>query len=153
MVAVNQVAYSIRASNDYVPATCEEVSCQNYLNGWQSVIDESTDLGQRQAHYIRTLSGRGFREITGAMLNEMLRHKAEAKGEDWTPVADTMTVFTFEPGQRCFQSDSHMKPQAYNPLYLVGGREGLIRRHSSGDSWADDLRTHQEQVVRDYDLG
>jgi hypothetical protein len=138
-----------------VPATCEEVSCQHYLNGWHSAIDESTDLGQRQAHYIRKQSGRGFAEYPGREWNGKMIDALTAANRplsDFEPVGDNITVFEFKPGQACFQSDSHMKPQAYNPLYLVGGCEGLIRRHTSGDSWADDLRTHQEAVVRDYDL-
>src|SRR2546426_5952298 len=68
------------------PATCAEVDCGPYLHGWVSRVDERTDLGQAQAHYIRRESGRAHRE------------ERDDAG---------LTVFTFGPGQRCFAADNH----------------------------------------------
>lgn len=147
----NQVAYKIRANVHYVPSTCEQVDCQRYREGWQSAIDESTSLGQGQAHYIRHDSGRSFREYTAAEWNEKMRHRAEEAGEKWTDIPNSMTVFSFAPGQRCFKSDEHQRTEAHTPLFLVGGREGLIRKHSNADSWADDLRTHQDNILGKLD--
>src|SRR5258708_32124636 len=34
-------------------ATCEEYGCEQYQHGWQTTVDESTELGQRQGEYNR----------------------------------------------------------------------------------------------------
>lgn len=62
------------------PATCREVECAARENGWASVIDVGTELGRRQANYIRLKSGRHFTA---------------------TELCNTVT-FTFPPGQQCF---------------------------------------------------
>ena len=56
--------YSIMApkSTHFRKATCAEMDCPSYLHGWATIIDERTELGQEQAHYIRKLSGRKFTE-------------------------------------------------------------------------------------------
>ena len=69
------------------PASCADAGCPYYLNGWKTVVDESTDLGQRQAHYIRRESGRRFTE-----------DRNERPG---------LTTFVFEPGQECFAAAAH----------------------------------------------
>src|SRR5258708_2429354 len=62
-------------------ATCDEVECVHQANGWRTLIDESTPLGEKQAYYIRKMSGRHF-------------------SEQRTP--EGRTLFTFSPGQQCF---------------------------------------------------
>jgi hypothetical protein len=53
--------YSIRSPHDtLVRAACEQVGCEAWRHGWDSVIDERTNLGQFQASYIRQSSGRTF---------------------------------------------------------------------------------------------
>src|ERR1700733_771451 len=32
--------------------TCEEAGCEAHRSGWVTTVDLSTDLGQKQAHYI-----------------------------------------------------------------------------------------------------
>ena len=49
-------------STHFRPGTCDEAGCLAHQHGWQTAVDESTDMGQRQAHYIRKLSGRRFTE-------------------------------------------------------------------------------------------
>ena len=56
-------------------ATCGEVDCTAQQNGFVIMADEATTLGQAQAHYLRTQSGRAHTE---------------------TKVA-TLTTFTFPP--------------------------------------------------------
>lgn len=112
-------------------ATCSEVQCPAYLNGFRTTVDETSPLGQFQADYIRKTSGRAFVE-----------HRDEAG----------MTVFTFEAGQRCFASDNHQVPLEREPNYLVRGGDwrastGLIRRHANGDDWVDDFGEHQEHIA------
>jgi hypothetical protein len=118
-------------STHFRPATCEEVDCAGYLHGWQSTIDESTDLGQRQADYIRRRSGRSYTE-------------------DRSPAG--LTVFTFSPGQSCFRSGEHKTNLGLEPAFVVDAGDRRYR-HSSGDSWADDLRTHTEAILGEINKG
>jgi hypothetical protein len=108
------------------PATCEEVDCANQAAGWRTVVDEATDLGQRQAAYVRTQAGRAFGE-----------HRE-----------GPLTVFTFPAGQRCFAA--HQQPLEREPLYLVRGgdwrgnpRGVPVRRHVRAADWVDDFANHQ----------
>lgn len=134
----HHIAYRILNPIDshFRPATCEEVSCQHFLEGWQSLIDESTNLGQKQAHYIREESGRGFTE-----------HRSEAG----------LTVFTFPPGQRCFAAAQHRTNVGLRPVFAVDrvNDSGRIARrvHSSADSWGDDLHTHTDNLLGEISKG
>jgi len=129
----SQVHYKILnpASTHFRPATCEEVDCAGYLNGWKSVIDESTDLGRTQAEYIRRRSGRMFTE-------------------DRTVAG--LTEFTFPAGQSCFRSGEHKTNIGRAPLFVVDAGDRRYR-HSSADSWADDLRTHTSQIIDEINKG
>jgi hypothetical protein len=122
--------YSIKAprSTHFRKAGCAEVECEGLLHGWVCLIDETTELGQAQAHYIRKLSGRRFREET----------------------ENGLTAFTFEPGQTCFTE--HEVPLGKPELYIV--RDGdltrnlkNVRLHSRAEDWADDFATHQQKIA------
>lgn len=110
-------------------ASCIEVGCEGQEHGWVSLIDERTELGQRQAHYIRKLSGRRFREET----------------------ENGLTSFTFEPGQTCFTE--HEVPLGKPELYLVRGGDsrrwtGMDDRvHTRAEDWVDDFATHQQKIA------
>jgi len=110
-------------------ASCVEVDCDVQQTGWVSIIDEATPLGQKQAHYIRRLSGRHFDE--GAR--------------------DVLTLFTFPPGQECF--DEHRVSVDREAFYVVRGGDwrgnptGVRRFHDSGDHWVEDFAGHQERLA------
>ncbi|MFG2372554.1 hypothetical protein ACGFY9_13885 [Streptomyces sp. NPDC048504] len=112
--------YEIRAPRDVrLRSACEQTGCPAWRQGWESVIDESTPLGQGQAAYIRTRSGRTFREQkNGAGL----------------------TVFRFESGQRCF-AEHRTRPD----IYLVrdgdwrGNPTGRQRQHTRPEDWVEDM--------------
>lgn len=76
--------YSIHAPRDthFRVAECREIQCAAYEKGWKTLVDERTELGQQQAHYIRKLSGREFKEL------------CEVEG---------LTTFLFPAGQKCFR--------------------------------------------------
>ena len=126
MPATAYQTFSIASPPDTsVRAACEQVGCPNWRNGWQTAVDESTELGQQQAVFIRTRSGRTFREQrTGGGL----------------------TVFTFESGQRCF-AEHRTRPE----LYAVrdgdwrGNPSGRVRQHSRAEDWVEDCN---EQLGR-----
>ena len=115
-------------------ASCEAADCEAYLNGWVTRIDESTDLGGRQAHYIRT---RSERKYTVTKINGI-------------------TEFTFEPGQRCF-GEHHVldRPQ----FYLVrdgdwrGNPSGKQRMHTRGEYWIEDFAEHQDRLKTEIERG
>lgn len=110
-------------------ASCEDADCQAYRGGWVSAIDEASELGQRQAHYIRTRSGRGFTEESGA---------------------DGLTRFAFAPGQACF--GEHRVDVEREPFFVRHSTNRTTLRHRSAADWRDDhatevdrLRTFQER--------
>ena len=110
-------------------ASCVEVGCQMQANGWSTVVDESSDLGQRQAAYIRTVAGRAYTATLG-----------EEGG----------TVFEFPAGQECFSF--HQTRIDRDEHFIVRGgdwrgnprREGYV--HDSADSWVDEFATHQDRI-------
>jgi hypothetical protein len=106
------------------PGTCEEAECAAQAYGWQTRLDLKTELGQKQAHYIRTLSGRTFTEQVDPDTNTVL--------------------FLFAPDQRCFAQ--HQIPLERPELYLVDSAGGR-RVHTSGDAWVDDLCTNQQTIA------
>jgi len=107
---------------------CHDAQCKGYLEGWKTGVDESTPLGQGQAHYIRTQSGRRFSEYK---------------------TATGLTVFDFPPGQRCFRS--HTVPVG-DPLCLRyrGDHRTMrpqnVHRHARIDDWVDDFANTQDQI-------
>lgn len=118
-------------STHYRTGTCEEAGCLAHQRGWQTSVDESTDLGQRQAHYIRTMSGRRFTERRTEL---------------------GLTAFLFEAGQKCFAE--HKVSLERPELYVVRGGDWRgnprreVRRHSGPDSWLNDFAQHQQTIDR-----
>lgn len=116
-------------STHFRDGTCEEAGCLAHQHGWQTSVDESTDLGQRQAHYIRTLSGRRFTERRTEL---------------------GLTAFTFEAGQRCFAT--HKVPLERPEFYIVRDGDwrqlGAPRLHSGPDAWVNDFGDHLDRIAR-----
>lgn len=109
-----------------VVAACSQVGCLEWRNGWQSVIDESTQLGQGQAAYIRSESRRTFRE------------QRTSAG---------LTVFTFESGQRCF-AEHRTRPE----IYAVRGGDwreqtSPARSHQRPADWVEDFQENQGNLA------
>jgi hypothetical protein len=111
------------------PATCAAVDCGHYLGGWDSLIDERTELGQQQAWYIRKESGRRFTE-------------------ERRP--DGLTVFRFEAGQRCFQQHKarNMRPETYLERGgdWRGNPTGQRRVHARPDDWVESFALNQDRL-------
>lgn len=131
--------YSILApiETHFRPASCADAGCVAHANGWRTVVDEAIDLGQKQAHYIRTLSGRAF-------------------NEERTP--EGLTAFTFAAGQKCFKA--HAMSLEREPIYVV--RDGDHRGNPRGtdptvykrpESWVDDFGSHQQRLADRFNQG
>lgn len=119
-----------------VPATCADVRCEAFERGWRTVLDLSTDLGQRQWKHIRDHSGRAYTDISAR-----------------DGVTPPLRVLWFEPGQRCFRQHT-MRPQLFvayrgRPGYTLSG----IRRYDRADQWADDFATHQQTLAEQQRRG
>lgn len=125
--------YGIDAPSDVsVKAACEQVGCAARLHGWETAIDEATDLGRRQAEYIRTRAGRTFRE---------------------SRTGEGLTVFRFDAGQRCF-AEHRTRPE----VYTVRGGDwrvdfGPIRTHTRSTDWVEDFGDHQARLAEQIEKG
>jgi hypothetical protein len=126
--------YEIRAPRDVrLKSACERAGCAAWRHGWESVIDESTPLGTDQAAYIRSQSGRTFRE-----------QRTDAG----------LTVFRFEAHQRCF-AEHGTRPE----IYLVrdgdwrGNPTGRQRQHSRPADWVEDMAESLDAVRTDKERG
>lgn len=132
-VGAYQTYQITRRRDTTIRAVCEQVDCQAWRHGWDSVIDERTELGRTQAAYIRGESRRTFREMK----------------------TDTgLTVFRFESGQRCF-ADHQTVPE----LYLVrdgdwrGNPTGRKRQHVRPADWVEDFGENQLRLVDQQQKG
>lgn len=120
--------YKVQMPRDVtVKAACEQVDCENWRYGWDSLIDERTSLGQAQAEYIRTKSGRTFREMKAP---------------------DGLTVFRFESGQRCFAE------HRTRPARLSVATGGItLRTHASLAGLAEDYTEHCGNLAAQFERG
>jgi hypothetical protein len=127
------VAAPLSSRRHWRKATCREVQCRHWREGWASVFDETTELGRGQANYVRNFSGRRFRE---------------------SRADDGRTLFEFSPEQPCFSTDSHViRDEDVPPLYIARGGDwradpdARVIRHSGPDPWLDQLHSNLERVV------
>ncbi|HKZ21162.1 MAG TPA: hypothetical protein VJQ57_13760 [Acidimicrobiia bacterium] len=114
-----------------VPASCEEVECQQYARGWMMKIDLTTDLGQKQAYYIKHHSGRSYTV---------------------TDQRDGLVTLTFRSGQPCFQK--HRKDIERDPLFRVkgGDKRGnplrtATRVHKKPEFWVEEFAENQQKIA------
>ena len=114
--------------------SCQAAGCERYEWGWETRIDEATDLGGRQAHYIRTRSERRYTETR----------------------LDGITIFTFEPGQQCFEQH-HVpdRPQFFGVRDgdWRGNPTGRGRMHTNGTYWVEDFGEHQARLAEQVEKG
>jgi hypothetical protein len=110
-----------------VKTVCEEAGCEYWRDGWDSPVDERTGQGRTWAAIIRFQSKRTFRELQ---------------------TADGVTIFRFEPGQRCFRNH-----QTRPETFLVRGGDfrgnprGERRVHKNAADWVEDGAIHMDRLV------
>lgn len=116
------------AGTHFRKATCKEVDCWAHVRGWATKIDVNSELGARQAKYIRLHSGRTF-----------------------TTTADAgLITFKFPAGQTCFTE--HRVPLERDPLFIVRGGDwrgavGAARQHANAADWVDEFANHQNNLA------
>lgn len=117
------------------PATCEEFECEDFLKGFVLTVDLSTELGQKQFHYVTHDKSR--------------KHSMQR-------VTATLVKFVYGPGNDCFEPkrSTHRVPIGRPPFYLVSGGDwrgnprGTPRfMHRRPEDWIDDFATHQDKLA------
>lgn len=115
------------ASTHRRKATCKEVDCPQFLNGWRVRVES---LDGPMLHTART-SGRRFTEL----------HVAE--GENW---------LVFEAGQPCFRAAQHSVPLDKQELFIArdgdwrGNPSGNVRKHSRPEFWIEEMSQNLDAV-------
>lgn len=124
---------SMPLASHWRPATCEEVGCEAYRNGWVTTVDTSTDLGQRQYEYIT-------------------HDKTRSHSMQRPSLA--LAKFVFAPGNRCFRSGDHKLPLERPATFYVaegdwrGNPRGIpVRVHSRAEDWCEDFAEHQDRLA------
>lgn len=120
--------YSITAQPDTgVVAACHEVGCAAWRNGWETTVDESTNLGLAQARYIRHQSRRTFTE---------------------SRTAAGLTVFRFESGQRCFAEHRTKRDRFVSrDGDWRGNPTGRVHVHARPEDWVEDFAEHEGRLA------
>lgn len=119
------------------PATCAEVECPHYLNGWACRVIAGSD---DEALIRRTIAARSYRYLDVREDGGFIR-------------------FMFYPEQPCFKAGAHRVQLDRPGIYLVkdgdwrGNPTGRTRRHANGDDWVDDFANHQEKIKEAIEHG
>lgn len=114
------------------PATCEEVDCPDFLNGWRIRLE---DLTPELEHAARN-SGRRFSE---------------------TRVTDSETWLVFDAGQQCFAQ--HRLPWEGRERFVERGGDwrgnprGQVYEHTRADDWVDSFANHQQKLADRLEQG
>lgn len=125
-------SYRIHMPHDlYRKASCEDVGCDQWRFGWETVADETDPVQAMVAMVIRSgQSGRTFRETSDVR-------------DGWK-----VAVFKFDSGQRCFQEHRTRPGQL---LVYSGGR--AAREHTDLRFLAEDYMQHTGQLAEQQKRG
>ena len=134
MTKPGMVTYSLAApiATHRRSATCAEVECAAYINGFVVTIDPNMDLGN------------GY---TGADQLAYLRDD-RTRTHTETVRSDGVVEFTYPPGQPAFGPEhEHTLPLEREPFYIrrVNGR---VFQHDRAEHWVEDLGQNQERLAK-----
>jgi hypothetical protein len=123
----------------WVSATCAEIECEPYMNGWTSSLDISTPQGMQTAQAIKD------------------KYK---QGSYTVQVLDSGLVqFKFIAGLPCFKSSMHKRQIGPDILLVQGGdyrgnpRGIATRVHTKPEFWAEDFAENQLKLARLIERG
>lgn len=119
------------------PGTCEEAECAQYARGWRMKLDLTTDLGQRQARYIKHDSGRKFKVIS------------QQGG---------LVELEFAANQPCFQEHriSLQRPEIFRVKggdYRGNPLRTPVRTHKRAEFWVEEFATNQDRLINKMERG
>jgi hypothetical protein len=111
-------------------ATCEEVECPQYLRGWRMKLDLGTELGQKQAYYIKHSSGRAFKVVSQR---------------------DGLVELEFKPNQDCFAEHRVRidRPEIYRVKggdYRGNPLRTPVRTHKKPEFWVEEFAQNQDRL-------
>lgn len=120
------------------PATCVEIDCSDYVNGWDTILP----VGHGMVPALRRAA------TAAADLGDGVKRRCVVLREDATTV-----TFRFDAGQPCFKTSTHRTSLERPELYLVRdgdwrGSTGLIRRHQRPEHWVEDMSETLASVER-----
>lgn len=133
VTAVKTYQAAMPLSTHWRKATCAEIACPHYLNGWRTRVE---GLPADLLHAARS-SGRRYTEVR------------LAEGETW---------LVFEAGQPCFRAAAHRLPNGRPERFFErdgdwrGNPTGRVIEHSP-DGWLDSFGEHQERVADAVERG
>ncbi len=116
----------------YRPATCAEVDCDDWRNGWTMIVGTADHA---VLHAVRS-SGRPYKETIGPF----------------------SVTFDFEPGVPCRTPSEHRileRPE----LYVVragdwrGNPTGFRRQHTKPEFWLEEFGEHQQNLAAMVERG
>ncbi len=119
-------------------ATCEEYECAGYLYGFVTTVDLSTELGQRQYHFLTHDKKRKYHEQR---------------------VTLNLVKFIYGPGNICMNWDSHTVPIDRPPRLIVmggdwrGNPRGTYRVHDRIEHWCEDFGENQIKLAEIHKRG
>lgn len=124
---------SMPLATHFRPATCQEVFCLAYLNGWKTILP----VGSEHIAVVRSLRGTySFTEEPG----------------------DGLVTFTFPPGQQCFKASEHRLQLERPARFYVArgdfrGYGGAPRVHQRADDWVEDFASHADKIKTSIERG
>lgn len=112
-------------------ASCEEVECEQYARGWRMKLDLGSDLGQKQAYYIKHSAGRSYEVVDQR---------------------DGLVTLEFSANQTCFQE--HRVRVDRPEIYRVKGGDHrgnplktLTRVHKKPEFWVEEFAENQDRLA------
>ncbi|QMP84397.1 hypothetical protein HUN42_00019 [Streptomyces phage Dagobah] len=130
----NMQTFAIQATGDehWRRATCEEVRCRMAARGWEMRLDLTTELGQRQARYIKHQSGRRY---------EIVDQK------------NGLVTLRFPGGQECFKAH-RVRTDAPGRFLVKGGdrrgnpRGTVTRVHKKPEFWVEEFQENSLRLIQ-----
>lgn len=121
--------FAVRSPLDthFRKATCEEIDCPEYIQGWQLRKEDLTP----ELLYTATHCGRKYQEIQ---------------------IKEGETYLVFEPGQPCFRESTHIIPNGRPELFYAGSgdfrsfRIRNARQHANAENFVDEMATTLDKI-------
>ena len=115
----------------------EDLDCEQYKRGWRMKLDLGSDLGQKQAYYIKHHSGRSYKVVDQK---------------------DGLVTLEFAANQPCFRE--HRVPIDRPEIYRVKGGDfrgnplrSPTRVHKKPEFWVEEFAEHQDKIKTAIEKG
>jgi hypothetical protein len=109
------------------PATCAEVNCPDYLNGWRTLLP----VNHEHIDFIRHQTGRHFTEGR---------------------IGEGLIEFRFPAGQPCFRTSQHRVQNGRPPGLLVQTRDHRVIEQEP-ERWLGEFNDEVARAETDYRQG